>query len=254
MNISELVMEEEWEDLPDDPEEAFAEIIRLAQPRLRQSEASIPDAFNENDHYEMVHDLQFGFMTSLLGVAKRFKIHAFADYHVPHPQDFDRSVNRQFQADLNSFLAQATAGRALRARETTVALTDETKSKIRSYLHGLKEIIDKADMLEPRKKVLLQKLADFERELDKRRVGVIQVALVAIALAGAPGALGASADIAAKLTSNIWQEIGQAKAVEDEARVAALPSPRAAISGPEYAKRTEPKFKTSYDLNDDIPF
>jgi len=80
---------------------------------------------------------------------------------------------------------------------------------IRTYIFHLRDLIEKADDLdEPKREVLLRRLSEFEAELDKKRLNLIAVTVLAITLAGAPGALWSSADVANKLLTNILRVVG----------------------------------------------
>jgi hypothetical protein len=94
---------------------------------------------------------------------------------------------------------------------------------------------------------LLLRLSEFEAELDKKRLNLLAVTVLAITFLGAPGALWSSADVASKLLTNILRVVGEAKSVDDATR--RLPSSEApmAITGP----RPE---ETRSDLDDEIPF
>lgn len=256
MNISELVLAEEWADLPEDNEEAFARIITLAQPRLRDRVQAAQEWAEKSDDWSAISDAQHGFMSSLIGVAKSYNIEALADRHMPRPSDWDNNSNREFQSDLNHFVAQVTARSAIRSRQASVAMDVKSKDRLRSYLHGLKVEIDKSELSEPKKAALLERLAAFEKELDGRRVNVLAITLLVMQIAGIPGSVWASHEVVQRLTGNVIQCVGEAKIVEDEAIAARLPSPPLQITMAEYEKPTPASglSSASYDINDDIPF
>jgi hypothetical protein len=79
------------------------------------------------------------------------------------------------------------------------------------------------------------------------------VTVLAITLAGAPGALWSSADVANKLLTNILRVVGEAKVADDASR--RLPSSEApmAITGPRPGEVVQSGFGAS-DMDDDIPF
>jgi hypothetical protein len=134
-----------------------------------------------------------------------------------------------------------------------VLISPQLKDTIRTYVFHLRDLIDKSeDLDEPKRQVLLRRLNEFEAELDKKRLNLMAVTVIAITLAGAPGALWASADIANKLLTNILRVVGEAKLADDAARL--LPSSAApmAITGPRPGEVV--KDNVSADMDDDIPF
>ena len=73
-------------------------------------------------------------------------------------------------------------------------------------------------MTEAKRQGLLNKLDAFERELEKRRVGILAVTLLTFEILAIPGGTWASAEVAQKLVTNVMQVIAEAKAKEDETR------------------------------------
>jgi hypothetical protein len=101
---------------------------------------------------------------------------------------------------------------------------------------------------------LLRKLSEFEAELEKKRLNLLSVTVLAITLLGAPGAIGATGDMVTKLVTNILRVVGEAKTAYDESR--RLPSQEApmAISGPRKGDREAVKKPNTSDLDNEIPF
>src|SRR4029079_2322234 len=101
----------------------------------------------------------------------------------------------------------------------SVLMTPELKQSIKTYVHHLRELIQKSDDLDAaRREVLLRKLAEFESELEKKRFNLLNVSLLIIALASAPGGIWASVEAANKLVGQIVKLIGEAKEVDDQTR------------------------------------
>lgn len=198
-------------------------------------------------------------MSSLIGVAKGLEVSAFEDYHLPAPGDFDNDYFRRFTSDLNHFLAQHTARSALRNRQLSVKLEGKPAQNVRTYVSRLREAVDAANISDAKKSALHKKLKEFEDELDGgKRINILRVTLLAMEILAVPGGLWASSDVVAKLTTNVIQALGEAKAVENELKAALLPAPdQKAITGPTYDEAKPTRFRNppeSYDLNDDIPF
>jgi hypothetical protein len=129
------------------------------------------------------------------------------------------------------------------------------KSTIRTYVFHLRELIEKADDLDGAKRqVLLRRLSEFEAELEKKRLNLLAVTVLAITFLGAPGALWSSADAASKLLTNILRVVGEAKIADDATRRLLSSETPMAITGPRPDDPSlEEKSKRS-DMDDEIPF
>ena len=123
---------------------------------------------------------------------------------------------------------------------------------------GLKECVEKANMEPSKRKILLNKLEEFEKELEKRRVNFGQLALLAIAVLGAPGSIGDSFNLAQSLFTKITTVIAEAKQLEDQTRQIGPQTAPKTLSPPR--RPTDTSQKTSWapepggSLDDEIPF
>lgn len=263
MNIKFLIDQHIWDELPEDPDAAFAHIVGHAQARaddrFRELKRNAEDFDSERPDYTALNDAQYGYMSTMLGVAKGLNVPVFEAYHLPSPRDFDNDYFRRFTSDLNHFLAQHAARAAVRGRQLSVKLEGKPAESVRAYLGSLKEAVDAANLSDSKKAALHQKLKEFEAELDGgKRINVLKVTLLAMEIMAVPGGLWASADVVGRLTTQIIRSFGEAKAVEDESKRALLPAPdQKALTGATYDEEKPSRFKApkeSYDLNDDIPF
>lgn len=260
MIIFDFITQEEIDELPDnDSHVAFVTFVKIAQRRLGERISEL-DA-NHQDAWVLIEEARQGFMNVIIAAAKKYEIEPFASLSVPRISEFDTNVHKQFKADLDHYLTQLLLDNSSRAKRDSVFVSPDLKDTIRTYIHHLRSAIENAnDLSDSRKGDLLRKLAEFEAELEKKRLSLMAVTLLAITLLSAPGGLGATADIAAKLVSNVLRVVGEAKRVDDETR--RLPSAAApmAITGPrkddpELTKKKE-KLGASQrpDLDDEIPF
>ncbi len=255
MNIFDFITQEEIDDLPDDdPNVAFTTFVRTAQRRLGERTAELDT--DDQHNWVLLEEARHGFMNVVIAAAKKYEIEPFASLSVPRLDKFDTNVHRQFKADLDHYLTQLLLDNSSRVKRDSVLVSPELKTTIRTYLHHLREAIDHAeDLTEARRNILLRKLAEFEAELEKKRLNLLAVTMIAITLLSAPGGLGSSADIASKLVTNILRTIGEAKLEDDAAR--RLPSSAAPmrITGP---RRDDPELVDASakrgDMDDEIPF
>lgn len=222
MNIFDFITQDEIDDLPDDdPQAAFVRFVRVAYRRLGERSAKIDAA--DQPGWEELSEARHGFMNVVVAAAKKYEIEPFATLSVPRLNAFGADDHRQFKADLDHYLTQLLLDNSSRSKRDSVLVSPKLKDTIRTYIFHLRQLIESAeDLDETKRQVLLRRLADFEVELDKKRLNLLAVTLLAITLAGAPGALWSSADAANKLLTNILRVVGEAKIADDAARL--LPS------------------------------
>lgn len=245
MMIFDFLTQQEMDDLPDDdPQTAFTMFVEIARRRLAERLEQLPD---DEANWHLRNEAQHGFMNVVIAAAKRFEIEPLATLSVPRATKFDSDLYREFRSDLDHYLTQLLLNNSARAKRDSVFISPELKTSIRKYVFNLRKVIEESEAIDQEKRaVLLKHLATFEAALEKKRLNLMAVTIIAITLAGAPGALGASADIANKLLFNILRSVGEAKILDDATR--ALPSAAAplAISGPRQPVNRE--------MDDDIPF
>jgi hypothetical protein len=253
LNIFDFIMQDEIDDLPDDdPQAAFVKFVRIAQRRLAERTTQIDS--NDQSGWEELNEARLGFMNVVIAAAKKYEIEPFATLFVPRLKDFNSDEHRQFKADLDHYLTQLLLDNSSRSKRDSVLISPRLKDSIRTYIFHLRKLIESADDLDETKRhVLLRRLTDFEAELDKKRLNLLAVTVLAITLAGAPGGLWSSADAANKLLTNILRVVGEAKLADDAAR--RLPSSAApmAITGPRPNEVVQRDFR-QLEMDDDIPF
>jgi hypothetical protein len=250
MNFQDFITQDEIDDLPEDPEYAFAEFVRIAQRRLSDQLRQIPD---DNDNYHLIEDARHGFMNATLAVARRFGIQGLGDMDVPRIGNFGTDDFRQFQRDVDFYLAQLMVGNSFKSRGESVRATENTVSKIRSYIHGLRELIARSSISDAKREALYERLNGLEKELERGRVRYLIIAVAIVEVLRLPGELADSWDAVCRLTNNILITIAEAKTVEqdqrklpDESRPIALLAPR--------VPQEEKKRGSNSDLDDEIPF
>ncbi|HMJ41507.1 MAG TPA: hypothetical protein VK522_04410 [Pseudolabrys sp.] len=253
MNIFDFITQEEIDDLPDnDPQAAFITFVRIAQRRLGDH---VRELDNTEESWRAINEAQQSFMNVAVAAAKKFGIEPFATMEVPRLKDFSSDDNRQFRADLDHYMTQLVLDASSRARRDSVFITPDLKSTIRTYVHHLRELIEKSnDVSSEKREVLLRRLAEFEGELEKKRLNLVSVSILIIAFASAPGGIGASIEMANKLISNITRAVGDAKAADEATR--RLPSAEQpfAISGPRTNDLKPARQSRRDDMDDEIPF
>ena len=251
MQFFDFITEEELDRLPEDPQAAFVQFVRHADNRLTSRLREV-----ENEDYDQRSDVKYAFQNVVLAVAKQFRIEPFINATVPAIElrsDHKAENYQQFRADLDHYMAQLMISLVYRERAESLNLPAKTADKIRTYIHYLREEVDKAEHLtEPKKAALRRRINALEEELGKKRIRYGAIALIVAEILAIPGAVSQSVDIMAKITTNILRDIGEVKlAQDDEKRVpygepAALLPPRPPQSRPARFQREE--------MDDEIPF
>lgn len=248
MNIFDFITQDEIEDLPEDPAMAFLEFVRIAQQRLSERTGEL-DARSEEDWY-LLEEARYGFQNVVVAAGKRFGIEPFASLSMPRFDAYNKNKDdyKQFRADLDHYTTQILLDTSIRGRRDSVFIDPNVKDRIRSYLHGLRTAVGQSNFGSSKREMLLKKLEEFERALDKDRLNLVAVTRLVISILAVPGSLWGSYEVVTKLTTNILQVVGEAKSADDERRQLPPADKPAALSPP----RIESESKDEFD--DEIPF
>ncbi|MCK6449669.1 MAG: hypothetical protein L6R19_02230 [Alphaproteobacteria bacterium] len=150
-------------------------------------------------------------------------------------------------------MTQLLLDNSIRGKRDSVRIEPKVKDRIRGYLHALRKCVEEADLTDAKRDALLDKLREFEAELEKRRLGLLTATRFVLEILALPGGVWASAEIAQKLATNVLQVVGESKAVEDEMRRLPPVTPPAALSPPRAEVPAE-NTRSKPGLDDDIPF
>jgi hypothetical protein len=259
MSVMEILTEEFLAELPDDPQAAFGMVLRRADAYV--AEAVQAFAETENSNWYSCETAQHTAMNTIIAVAKRYEIQPFASMVVPLRKGFESEQFTEFKVDLDHYAAQLVLDNSIRSKRDAVAIEPKVKDRLRQHVHGIKTLIDQADMPEPRRALLHKRIAAFEAALEKPRVNVVMLAGAIVAILAAATNVTELADSPAmqKLVATIMATIGQAKAIDEEKRELPPvqppqpllpPRPADYVAGPPKAR---PDTFTG-DLDDEIPF
>ncbi len=252
MEIFDFIKSHELDDLSEDPERAFIQFVRLAQPRLEERLEELGQRDQEN--YELIDDAKYGFQNVVLGAARKFAIEPFASLAMPTIVQFDDKSYRQFRADLTHYLTQILLIAADRDRSDSVPLPEKSQDSLRQYIHHLRAAIDKSTLTDAKKAVLHKRLDALETELSRKRVRFLVVARVVIEILSVPGALYERYEVVQRLTTNIIREVGEAKAVEDEQKHIPTIEQHVVLAPPRPTKSTSKELFNRDEMDEEIPF
>jgi hypothetical protein len=253
MSILNFVKQEQLDDLDDDPRQAFMEIVNFAQRSLDGKLSNIRG--DDQESWRAAEDIRHSFMNVIVASSKRFEIEPFASMDVPRIND---SLNfDQFKADLDHYVTQLVLDNSAQTRRDSVTILPNSKDKIRSYIHGLRDCIEKANMVEAKRSALLDRLDQLEKELEKRRANMLLVAKLAFEVLAIPGGTWASYEIATKLITNISQTVEESRAIEQANKpIATTVGTVPALSPPRQPAQQRRAMGSGFadDLDDDVPF
>lgn len=259
MSVMEILTEEFLAELPDDPQAAFGMVLRRADAYFAEAFQAVDET--ENDGWYAYETAQHTAMNTIVAVAKRYEIQPFASMVVPPRKGFGSEHFIEFKVDLDHYAAQLILDNSIRSKRDTVAIEPKVKDRLRQHVHGIKILIDQADMPEPRRAVLHKRIADFEAALEKPLVNVMMLAGVMVAiLAGAANVTQlADSQTMHKLVATIMATIGQAKAIDEEKRELPPVQPPQPLLPPRPADHVAGPPKgwgevSSASLDDEIPF
>ncbi len=247
MTILNFVTQDELDSLDEDPRMAFMGLVNYAQRSLSSQLAKYnPEDENE---WRRKEEIQQRFMNVIVAAGKRYEIEPFVSTEIPRHADYRTSDYKQFESDLDHFVTQLVIDNSIRSRRNSVEILPSSKDKIRSYIHGLRKCVEDANIIDSKKQKLLDRLDQFEKELEKKRINILEVTMLSFVILGIPGSTWASIDITHKLITNITQEFADAKSSEDQTRQISPNTPPKILSPPR-----APKKQPGGDLDDEIPF
>lgn len=247
--LYELITDEDYDKLPDSPEQQFVQIERICRVNMNEILGDMP---SDN----LAYNVRQQYMTTVSSAAAELGIPG-----VEYPSDTDQNLEwrvEQFMLAASAAVTRLKIRGRKGGRSTTVQLTARTRGLIELRIGKLREAIESGEMPPEKRKALFAKLDELAAEISSpTRVSFakIMAALVIIA-AGTSGIADAPMAIA-----NIAEWIGIDKEAEDaeqlrlNAPMKALPHfPDPAIQ-PERPRRPSVN-APAFDPNDDseIPF
>lgn len=220
-------------------------LVNHAQRSLSQQ----TDKLDPDNEYQwrQKEEIQQRFMNVIVAASKKFEIEPFASMAIPTHSNYQNSDYKQFQSDMDHFVTQIIIDNSMRSKKFSVEILPKSKDQIRRYVHGLRECIENSNMTSQKRKILLNKLDSFEKELEKRRMNFLAVTLLSFEILAIPGATWASVDVTQKLVTNITRLVAEAKQLEEQNRQIEPPPAAKALSPPRPSEK-------AVNWDDEIPF
>jgi molybdopterin converting factor small subunit len=245
MSEYDLIPEEAYENLPQDANDQFAVLVRVAQTNL----ARLLDTSSSNDFSS---EIRSQFISIISGIAEALGIEGLPRVD-SNLADYDKY--QMFQVYLAGVVARVRLQGHVVKKPYSVELGRVTRARIQQEIDQLRYFIDQSDLSEKKKSALKDKLDELEEELAKKRLSFARTmaitAAIMASLGGGTTALAKGPEAKETLLSIIrW--IGEDKEKEEEERLRLAPPPKALPDLTTSAVRPQPAFDS--DLDDDVPF
>lgn len=231
-----VITDEELMSLPEDPEEKFAQIVKLAGIRLGQL---IDDAAPDVSTYR----LELEYVSMVLGAARECDIEGLNRYSLPIQEEHITTTYRALKTEAEHICIQLRIRFASRIKRHSVRFDAATKQKLHHHLDLIRSTVSESDLPDAKKDRLYSRVSALGLEIDKDRTRMEAVA-----------ALITDAATASKPIIERVKEVavifGHAKQNEDSQ--ASLPAPKV----PKRIEHKPTRAKRGFDkqLDDEIPF
>jgi len=231
-----LTEEEVYANLPDDPEQAF---VILEKYFREQSEAKLARTDNSTDQKVIYVD----YISKVIAAINELGIAAQFETKIPRIHEVDFNTYAEFGKDVQHYRTKLQIRQSRRNKGYSVQFDSATKQKIRHHIEQLRIVIEKLEVDQAKKEILLKRLDAFVAEVDRDRTRFEAWAAVVIQAAEVLGDAAEKAEPARKWLDSIGRLIWGAKNDEYAAKQ---------IHPPREVRRIEPPKKP--DMDDEIPF
>lgn len=236
--------EEDFQDLPEEDNDAFIDLEKKARRKF----LSIPDNLRNYNEY-------MSYMNEISALAHHYGIpDIYAD---SEPNDVVIEYN-VFMRRVEYRIVQIRAQNAKIIARNSVTISGSSRLLIQHYLEQLKKEVLISNLSEKRKKALLDKIAEFEAELTKKRFNLALAMSVVALVATSANDFSEAASKVWGLAQSIAEVIGQEKEQEEQRLLPSreplksIPDMRVAADG--YIPRPRATGWSNLDSEEDTPF
>lgn len=245
-----LITLAEIDGLPSDPRQRFVALEEICRRRTEEAVKAAPE---DNYGWSQVQEARRGYMTTVVAAARHFDIEPIKQMEIPKKADWNDGEFEDFQNEIDFYVMQMALEGADRNVRLSIVLQGTTKERLLTLVAQMREQVRKLDASPARIDSLLQKLNQFERDLDGPRLNFVAVAVLCLSVSGAISDAGGATTTIRQLLNKIEEAVGMAKEEQDKAAINQIPhyemkkleSPRVEKPVSSYA---------DFDLDDEIPF
>lgn len=209
MKLNDLIKEEDWDALGDDPDERFVRLLDIANLQIEPLLANARGEFGPNGSGLLY--LRYQIQTALLGAAKAEEVADFDNDEMKAWSDFHEADADAFDAKLNLFHSRTKVALRKRANETRVLVTETAAKKLKADFRRVREQIENSTLKPSKRKEMLRKLQEIEDELNGRgSLNVMRTAWLMAQVLTIPGGIVATYDALDGPAHSILKEMAQA--------------------------------------------
>ncbi len=229
---------EVYENLPNDPEEAFLKLESLFR---EECEVAIANA-HDNERTDVYH---VRYIARVLGAITALELESQFSSEVPQIEDVDYNTYLNFSKDVENYRTVLSIRRGRRVQGYSVHFNEATKEKLRHHLRQMRDVVDKCEVEQPKKEALFSKINALEIEVDRDRTRLDALADLTVTAAGI---LDTALEPVNKLLNTVARVFYGAQ--REEPKRIPPPAPRRRIEGPKISTST----RKPSDMDDEMPF
>jgi hypothetical protein len=247
-----MISDEELTQLPDEPDLAFVEFEKIVRARVEQQELQEWKLRDEGVPFS-ADAFRREYMNKVIAAARVYGVSELENWRTPPSQHEVYDLYTNFTSEVDQITTQVRLRYAPRARQNSVGLDGNTKTKIHHYIGQIRAAIEESGFPEDKRDSLYAKLHAFALDVDKNRTNLQSAMAVFIAVADGIGQGFQKLEPARKWVDSIAALLGRAKEVEDSLRPALQPPvERKQLEAPR--SRLPSSAPTGGNLDDEIPF
>jgi hypothetical protein len=235
------VTDEELAALPDEPEQRFIELERIVRARyeegvdqLRSNESNLP--------------LLRRYMSLMLPAAKHYGISELLHW-APPQLDADWDFYSAFMLDVDCCITTLRLRNFEQNTRHSVALTADTKTKLREMLGHIRKTVDSLEISVAKKEALFKRINALQEEIDRDRTRLQAFAGLMIEACDDIGEAAKKLEPVVRLVERVGSALGVAKRAEDS---------RPRLPPRKEPKRigSQPRKKNGFEraVDDEVPF
>jgi hypothetical protein len=230
-----------FDDLPDDEEEAFLFLQKQFKDALTARLRDMPEDGYSRDAY-------LDYMAHVIGAARELNVEEVKDWTIPLNDSNIYPEYSAFELAVTQVIVQAQIRSNRKSRRFSVALSRSDRDKISHHVVQLRNIIVGSSLSIEKREAILDRLNELQKEIDRDRSRMDRFADFMSRLAAV------SKDFAQEGAEPWWkwaeailEILGKAKNKEDDQLKLPAPKERKRIEGPKTPSENK-------ELDDDIPF
>jgi hypothetical protein len=169
-----------YENLPEDPEQAF---LLLEEKYRSECDESVRKAHQE----ENLNVYFVDYIAQVIGAISELGLQSKFDDRVPQIENVDYQTYLNFSKDVKHYRTMLLIGHGRRVQGYSVQFDAATKVKVKHHIDQLREIFQKLEVEQDKRDALRSKLNALQEEVDQERTRFDVYAALAVEAAGVVG-------------------------------------------------------------------